>query len=144
MCFQFMPRSGDASHAARLDGFGFDLLSRFQDGFGPARTEVCGREVVAEKLGVDGPPDFTDRVELRLFESYRTGLRLIDGAGAMIRLDSRPVRGDSARGRATASGCDRSRRGSLVRARGVELRRVEDELSRHRPRHVRAARASGR
>ena len=31
--------------AALRDGFGFDLLSRFQDGFGPAEIDVCGREV---------------------------------------------------------------------------------------------------
>ena len=54
--------------AALLDGFGFDLLSRFQDGFGPAEIDVGGREV-AQALVVAVMVVVVDEVADRLFQS---------------------------------------------------------------------------
>ena len=54
--------------AALLDGFGFDLLSCFQDGFGPAEIDVGGRQV-AQALVVAVMVVVVDEVADRLFQS---------------------------------------------------------------------------
>ena len=66
--------------ALGIPGTTFEAI---RDSFlGVSMRVICDH--VAEKLGVDCPPDFTDRVERRLFESYRTGLRLIDGVEGLL------------------------------------------------------------
>ena len=66
--------------ALGIPGATFEAI---RDSFlGVSMRVICDH--VAEKLGVDCPPDFTDRVERRLFESYRTGLRLIDGVEGLL------------------------------------------------------------
>jgi HAD superfamily hydrolase (TIGR01509 family) len=49
---------------------------------GVSMRVIC--EHVAEKSGAACPQDFVDRVEARLFEAYRTGLRRIDGVMALL------------------------------------------------------------
>lgn len=49
---------------------------------GVSMRVICAH--VAEKSGASAPKDFVDRVEARLFESYRTKLRVIDGAVALL------------------------------------------------------------
>ena len=66
--------------ALGIPGTTFEAI---RDSFlGVSMRVICDH--VAKKLGVDCPPDFTDRVERRLFESYRTGLRLIDGVEGLL------------------------------------------------------------
>ena len=71
--------SVNAQQAALLDGFGFDLLSRFQDSFGPAEIDVGGREV-APALVVVMMVIVADRVADRLFESAGQVIDLAQGA----------------------------------------------------------------
>ena len=56
--------------AALLDGFGFDLPSPFEDGFGPAEIDIGEREV-AEGLIVAVMSVVVDEVVDRRVQSFR-------------------------------------------------------------------------
>jgi HAD superfamily hydrolase (TIGR01509 family) len=70
----------DEMRAMGIPGATFESIrDRF---LGVSMRVICAH--VAERSGADCPQDFVARVEARLFEAYRTGLRRIKGVTALL------------------------------------------------------------